>query len=103
LRPDVNTFGALFPGAPNCIIKGANQGAKFMPSRKRGRPPTRQPQDTYSIEQFCVANGISVSTFYALKRKGLAPRMMKIGGRFLVTPEAMADWRRQREEDAATH
>jgi predicted DNA-binding transcriptional regulator AlpA len=69
--------------------------------RKRGRPHVRQPNDAYSIDQFCAANGISVSTFYALRRDGQAPRMMKIGGRFLITPQAMEDWRRQREADAA--
>jgi predicted DNA-binding transcriptional regulator AlpA len=68
--------------------------------RKKGRPPVRQPGDALSIQEFCQSNGISLSTFYKLKREGLAPRMMKIGGRYMIAPEAMEDWRRAREKDS---
>jgi predicted DNA-binding transcriptional regulator AlpA len=81
------------------MIKRVQDEDNSMPRKKTEYRP-RQPGDVYSIAQFCVANGISLSTFYALKQKGQGPRLMKIGGRFVISPEAMADWRREREEEA---
>jgi hypothetical protein len=64
-----------------------------------GKKPNRQPGDVHSIESFCRANGISMTTYFVLKRKGKAPREMRAGKRVLITPEAEADWRREREND----
>ena len=57
----------------------------------------RQPNDVHSIESFCRSNGISVTTYFMLKRKGKGPREMKVGKRILISPQAEADWRRERE------
>lgn len=54
-------------------------------------------QQAYSIVQFCAAHGISRATFYNLIDRGEAPRTMKVGARMLVSREAAADWRRDRE------
>jgi hypothetical protein len=59
----------------------------------------RQPNDVHSIESFCRSNGISLTTYFALKRQGKGPREMKVGKRILISPEAEADWRRERERD----
>jgi hypothetical protein len=59
----------------------------------------RLPGDVHSIESFCRANGISVTTYFVMKRKGKAPREMRVGKRVLITPEAEADWRCEREND----
>jgi hypothetical protein len=40
-------------------------------------------------------------TFFRLKRRGLAPRTMKVGSRTIITCEAAADWRREGEIAAA--
>jgi hypothetical protein len=66
---------------------------------KRRKLYERQPNDVHSIESFCRSNGISITTFFALKRQGKGPREMKVGKRILITPEAERDWRRERESE----
>ncbi|HXH53538.1 MAG TPA: hypothetical protein VNH53_08950 [Sphingomicrobium sp.] len=56
---------------------------------------------TYSIEQFCTAHGISRGTYFNLKKIGLGPREMHVGSRVIISREAAADWRREREQAAA--
>ena len=51
----------------------------------------------YSIRQFCQAHSISVDTYFRLQRAGLGPVTMKVGGRTLISVEAAAAWRRDRE------
>ena len=70
-------------------------------SRKKRERGAQQPHDLKTIEEFCEANRISESMFYKLKRMrpSQAPRMLKVGKRILITPEAEADWRRARERD----
>ena len=53
-----------------------------------------------SIRAFCNNNDICPSTYFNLKRKGLGPREMLVGNRVLITREAQAEWRCQREEEA---
>jgi len=58
--------------------------------------------DAFSIAEFCARNGaISRAHYYNLKKLGLAPREMAVGSRVLITAEAAAAWRRDRE--AATN
>jgi hypothetical protein len=74
-----------------------------MRAAKRKRRPlrSRQPNDVHDIPSFCRANGISVSTYYALKRAHKHPREMKVNKRILITPQAEADWRAEREAEGA--
>lgn len=75
------------------------------PMSPRNKPRTafrdhakrRKPGDLHTIPSFCVSNAISKSMYFSLKRKGLQPREIEIDGRVLITPEAEADWRRERE------
>ena len=67
--------------------------------RKRKRSAT--PSDLYTIEIFCERNRMSEAMYFKLKRQGKAPREMKIGKKILITPEAEADWRREREAESA--
>jgi hypothetical protein len=63
-------------------------------------PPVRGPPIApmaYSIRQFCQAHNISVDTYFRLQRDGLGPVTMKVGGRTLISVEATAAWRRERE------
>src|SRR5262249_7485403 len=68
---------------------------------KRGvLPPVRGPPIApmaYSIRQFCQAHNISVDTYFRMQRTGLGPATMKVGGRTLISVEAAATWRRERE------
>jgi predicted DNA-binding transcriptional regulator AlpA len=54
-------------------------------------------KDAYSIIEFCQRHGLSRSSFYALEKLGQAPRIMRVGGRIMISKEAAADWRRDRE------
>ncbi|MCG2632851.1 hypothetical protein L6654_40390 [Bradyrhizobium sp. WYCCWR 13023] len=51
----------------------------------------------YSIRQFCQAHGISVDTYFRMQRAAFGPATMKVGGRTLISVEAAAAWRRERE------
>ena len=54
----------------------------------------------YSIDEFCRPHGICRASFYNLQNRGEAPRTMKVGARVLISVEAAADWRREREQAA---
>jgi hypothetical protein len=54
----------------------------------------------HNVFGFCLTHGLSRSTFYALRRAGVGPRIMKCGRRTLVSVEAAAAWRRARERAA---
>lgn len=54
----------------------------------------------FSIEEFCEAHGFSRATYFSQKRMGHGPREMRVGNRVLISIEAAADWRREREAAA---
>jgi hypothetical protein len=58
-------------------------------------------QDAFSIPEFCVRNGISSALFFKLAREGGGPRVMRVGRRTLITREAAAAWRHEREAASA--
>jgi predicted DNA-binding transcriptional regulator AlpA len=51
----------------------------------------------FSIQQFCDSHGISRGKYYLLLQEGLAPKIMKIGRRTLISIEAAEAWRREME------
>lgn len=56
--------------------------------------------DAYSIAEFCRRHSISPQMFYKLKDQGLMPLTFRVGTRVLVSKEAAAAWRRERETEA---
>jgi hypothetical protein len=60
------------------------------------------PPGAYSIKAFCIAHNISEAFYFKLKKEGRGPREMAVGRRTLISIEAAADWRHEREADAAT-
>jgi len=66
----------------------ANSGAAIQPTEQR---------DAYSLREFAARHGISISHLFDLIRDGQGPRIMKVGRRSLISVEAAADWRRERE------
>jgi hypothetical protein len=56
----------------------------------------------FTIAEFCRAHRISQSMYFKMRNLGLGPREMAVGRRTLISIEAAADWRREREADAAT-
>ena len=57
-------------------------------------------QDAYSIDQFCMRHGFCRSVYYKQKAAGKGPREMQVGARKIISKEAAADWRREREAEA---
>lgn len=57
--------------------------------------------DAYSIDEFCARHRISTQLFYKLKPQGLMPATFKVGTRVLISREAAAVWRREREQAKA--
>jgi hypothetical protein len=63
-----------------------------------GQPRKPHPR---SIDAFCGRHGMCRATFYNLRKKGKAPRIMEIGGLRRITPEAERDWERGMEVENA--
>jgi hypothetical protein len=59
-----------------------------------------------TITDFCRRHRISRAYYYVLKSQNRGPREMRPGpngtGPILITREAEADWRREREAESAT-
>jgi predicted DNA-binding transcriptional regulator AlpA len=92
------------PGKPHVHSDTSNRSIKPDVStnviKREPTPPPPPPRIALSIPEFCVAFGISEDFFYKLKRQGQAPRLMKIGGRTLVSLQAANEWLVERERDA---
>lgn len=52
--------------------------------------------DAFSIEEFCERHRISKQLYY--KKRGEMPPSFRIGTRVLISREAAAVWRREREQ-----
>jgi hypothetical protein len=69
-----------------------------------GRKPTQlnatDDADAFSIGGFCARHRISPQLFYKLKPLGLMPVTFSVGTRVLISREAAAAWRRERENAA---
>ena len=55
----------------------------------------------FNIREFCLAHRISESMYYKLRNAGLGPREARALSKVIITQEAAADWRRQREAQPA--
>jgi hypothetical protein len=51
--------------------------------------------DAFTVSEFCARHRISVQLFY--KNRKQMPRTFKVGTRVLISKEAAAAWRRERE------
>jgi len=56
----------------------------------------------HGVKELCRRYGFSPGYLYAAWRRGEGPRYMLVGDRRIVTDEAEADWRRDREAAAQT-
>jgi len=64
-------------------------------------PPILGPPAAYSIAAFCAAHDLSEGMYFKIRKQGLGPREMRVGSRVLITQEAAAAWRRERESETA--
>jgi predicted DNA-binding transcriptional regulator AlpA len=74
-------------------------GAKALPHPRR--PPSTGPpveRLAYSVDEFCLAVGISRWTYYKMKKEGTGPREMRIGDRSFISIEAAREWCERRTE-----
>jgi hypothetical protein len=60
----------------------------------RGPPP---PRAAFTVPEFCEAHRISQAKYYEMKKEGWGPVEMEVGRRRLISYEAAAEWRRERE------
>jgi hypothetical protein len=75
-------------------------GSPEVNSRKK-LPDVMDDVDAFGISEFCRRNRISVQLFYKLKPQGLMPQTFRLGARVLISKEAAASWRREREAATA--
>jgi hypothetical protein len=63
----------------------------------------QQPVATaaYPIPKFCNAHGISEAFYYKLREDGLGPDEIRLGNKVLISQEAAARWRAERERASA--
>jgi hypothetical protein len=61
------------------------------------------PRLGWSVAEWCDLMGISRGTFYNRQKDKTGPRILKLGGRSIITPEAHEAFRLRHEEggDAA--
>jgi hypothetical protein len=70
------------------LLQGLANDAQFA---------TTDEIDAFSVEEFCRRHRISIQTFY--KRRDLMPATFMVGNRRLISREAAAAWRRDRERE----
>src|SRR5262245_34424793 len=67
--------------------------------KRHRRMPRAPPPDAgaFTVEAFCMQHMLSHSMYYKLKADGLGPREFRLGIKVLISREAAAEWRAQRE------
>ena len=70
-----------------------------MTRSERKQPAAATEADAFSIAEFCRRHDISPQLFYKFKSE--MPPVFRIGARVLVSKEAAARWRAEREAAAA--
>ena len=70
-------------------------------STAQPRGPPAGESDAFSLSEFCQRHRISLPMYYKLAQQGLAPVTFRVGTRVLVSKEAAARWRAEREAMSA--
>jgi hypothetical protein len=52
----------------------------------------------FTVDEFCTSHRLSRSALYRAWREGIGPRFFRNGSRILISAEAAAAWRRERED-----
>jgi len=52
---------------------------------------------SFTIAEFCASEKISRAHYFNLRDRGEGPREMRLGRSVRISPEARAEWRRERE------
>ena len=59
-------------------------------------------KSTNTVKEFCALNNICRATFDNWQQQGIGPKVMRVGGRVLISQEAQAKWRKSLECSAVT-
>jgi hypothetical protein len=51
----------------------------------------------FTIAEFCRRNGLCKASYYELRKRGQAPREMRVLSRVKITPQAEDAWREARQ------
>jgi hypothetical protein len=80
-------------------MPGTSKGGPKSASgkRKAARKKLSVPIAAYSLPQFARAHQLSESFLDKLRKAGLGPTETRIGARVLISQEAAARWRAERE------
>jgi len=74
---------------------------KKKKKRRKPKPVPAAERAASTREEFCRSHRISRSKYYELLKRGEAPDEMVVDGRYLISNEAGARWRKTREAAAA--
>ena len=59
--------------------------------------PVPNGRACFTVAEFCDAHRISRAKLYQLWKAGIGPRVLRVGAKVIITCEAAAEWRRERE------
>ena len=79
-------------------IRGPPSRGALRTTAATARPESFDDADAFSVEEFCWRHRISVQVFY--KYPDLMPNSFYVGSRRLISREAAARWRAEREDVA---
>jgi len=54
----------------------------------------------FNISQFCEGHQMSRAFFYQLLKEGRGPKVVRLGGKRLITAEAAREWRKKLDTEA---
>ena len=95
------------PGPPQMVDPGAIEVTRHSEpglASSAKTPPIRGPPIApacFTIQTFCAAHHISEAMFFKMREMGIAPDVMQVGRRVLISFESAARWRAQREVTTA--
>ena len=87
----------VLQSAPNSHMDPEDKAWRAAKLPVASRSNAADHADAYSIDEFCARHRISPQLFYKLKPQGLMPVTFNVGTRVLISREAAAAWRRERE------
>ncbi|WP_224545599.1 helix-turn-helix domain-containing protein [Mesorhizobium sp. CA16] len=55
---------------------------------------------SYTIDEWCEIEKVSRTKFYRLRQLGTGPKLMRVGGRYMISHDAALAWREARTAEA---
>jgi hypothetical protein len=69
-------------------------------TKSNSGPPEPEEFDSFSLMRWCRRNSISRATFYRWQKLGLAPRVIRVRGKNLITKQDDLAWREARRAES---